>query len=154
MEFSMVNEKLLQIAFNEYGNQEWVGITHNPSIIKYFHEIGHEWVDDDEMAWCSAFVNWVAMKANYYYNSKLNARSWLDEGLEILYPELGDIVILWRINKSSIYGHVGFYINSDKNYVWILGGNQSNQVSISKYPKSQVLGYRRLVEILNKENND
>lgn len=145
----MVNEELLKIAFSEYGIQEWSGLTHNPEVVKYFHEIGHEWVDDDETAWCSAFVNWVAMKANYERSGLLNARSWLKMGIEIKYPELGDIVILWRVKKDSEYGHVGFYINSDKDYVWLLGGNQSNQVTISKYPKSQVLGYRRLKDMID-----
>ena len=158
-------KKMVELALDQYGIQEWSGSKHNPEVLKYFDEIGHSWVDDDETAWCSAFVNWVAMKAGYEYSGKLNARSWLDIGdiigrrigtyIEvkvndtIVTPILGDVVILWRVKKDSPWGHVGFYIREDENYVWVLGGNQSNKVCISKYPKSRVLGYRRL----NKVNN-
>lgn len=155
--------KLIEIALGEYGVQEIIGSKHSERVLQYFKEIGHGWVHDDETAWCSAFVNWVCLKAGYERSEKLNARSWLDVGVEIirkvtidlttLYPikeinkELGDIVVLWRNKKDSDYGHVGFYIKEDEDYVWILGGNQNNQVSIEKYPKSRVLGYRRLKPI-------
>jgi hypothetical protein len=58
---------------------------------------------------------------------------------------MGDIVILWRISPKSIYGHVGFYVCERKNTLYLLGGNQSNSVSIAPYPKTQVLGYRKFI---------
>lgn len=156
----MVNEELIQIALGEYGVEEIPGEVDSPRILQYFAEIGHKWVKDDETSWCSAFVNWVAMKAGYEYTRKLDARSWLYIGTEVpLYQEadsldveLGDILIFWRESRESWKGHVGFYINEDEEYYYVLGGNQGNKVQISKYPKSRLLGIRRLRKITDLVN--
>lgn len=137
--------KILELAFSQYGIREFPGLEkNNPEILKYFDIIGEKWVIQDEISWCSAFANWVCKKAGLEYSGKLNARSWLKVGLEVGLPVLGDVVILWREGKDSWKGHVGFYIKSDDNYIWVLGGNQDNQVKISIYPKFKLLGYRRL----------
>lgn len=75
-----MNGKLLQIALSQYGVAEIPGKNHNPEVLKYFTEIGHSWVKDDETSWCSAFMNWVAMKAGAERSGKLDARSWLAVG--------------------------------------------------------------------------
>lgn len=139
--------KLILKALEEYGVTEIVGSKDNPRILEYFKVSGNEWADNDEYAWCSAFVNWVAIKCGYEATKKLNARSWLDVGSEITKPIIGDIVVLWRKDKEGPYGHVGFYINSDDKYIYILGGNQSNQVNIAAYTKDRLLGYRRLQRV-------
>ena len=79
------------------------------------------------------------------YTGKLNARSWLDIGMETNNPQPGDVVVLWRESKNSWKGHVGFYINRVDDEIFILGGNQDNQVKISGYPSSRLLGYRVVV---------
>lgn len=135
---------LLDIAFSEYGNKEIPGDKHNPEILKYFTGIGHTWVKNDETSWCSAFVNWCCKGAGLEYSGKLNARSWLNIGENIQYPQLGDIVVLWREKKDSWKGHVGFFIHETDKLIYILGGNQHNQVCIMAYPKNRLLSYRRL----------
>jgi uncharacterized protein (TIGR02594 family) len=139
--------ELLLTALSQYGIKEITGSNHNPTILKYFSEIGHEWVKDDETAWCSAFINWCALKAGYEHSGKLNARSWLSVGTELKLPVLGCVVVLWRTAKNSGFGHVGLYIGEDKDYVYLLGGNQGNEVNISKFPKYRVLSYRNLNKI-------
>ena len=106
--------------------------------------MGYEWVKDDETAWCSAFVNWVCKKANLEYSGALNARSWLNIGCEVANPEIGDLVVFWRGDPNGWQGHVAFFIREAKNHIYVLGGNQNNQVKISAYPKSRLLKYRRL----------
>ena len=96
---------------------------------------------------CSAFVNWVAMRAGYEMTKKLNARSWLDVGEHVVKGKLGDVVIFWRRGNNSPYGHVGFFINEDDYNFWILGGNQSNKVCIQAYDRGRLLGIRRLKKI-------
>ncbi len=137
-----INNKPLEKALQEYGIKEIAGKSHNKRILDYFADIGHEWVRDDETAWCAAFVNWCLRQAGVDGTGKLNARSFLKWGRKIENPYLGCLVVLWRVKKTSPYGHVGFYINSDENWIWILGGNQSNEVRISKYPKNRLLEYR------------
>lgn len=136
--------KHLEIALKQYGTWEWKGEKHNPEVLKYFKEIGHSWVKDDETAWCSAFINWVCKKANLDFTGKLNARSWLNIGKKINKPEPGDIVVFWRESKSSWKGHVGLFINQTDDFIYVLGGNQSNQVNIKPYHKNRLLSYRRI----------
>lgn len=140
-------EEVLMQALSHYGLREIPGERHNPHIIEYSRVAGHKWVQTDELAWCSAFVNWCAITAGYEATRKLNARSWLDIGLEVATPEIGDLVILWRVKKNSAYGHVGFFISEMNGYINILGGNQNNMVKISSYPKYRLLGYRRLQKV-------
>jgi len=128
-----------------YGLTEIVGEGHNQTILDWFVDIGFDWVDNDETAWCSCFMNWVALKCGCEMSFKLDARSWLRVGEETLQPELGDIVVLWRESIASWKGHVGLYAGKNRNgYIYMLGGNQNNQVNISLKDKDRVLSYRKL----------
>jgi uncharacterized protein (TIGR02594 family) len=127
-----------------YGLREIPGEQNNPQILKFFKDIGHQWVQDDETAWCCAFIDWIALKCDCERSMQLNARSWLYIGRKTIKPQLGDIVIFWRESINSWKGHVGLYINQDEKYIYCLGGNQNNQVNIKSYPKSQLLEYRTL----------
>ena len=128
-----------------YGLKEVPGKEHNPKIIEFFKDIGHEWVKDDETSWCSTFINYLALKAGLEKSGKLTARSWLKVGKPISNPVIGqDIVIFWRVNPNSWQGHVGIYSGEDEDHIFTLGGNQSNMVCIKPYKKYQLLGYRRL----------
>lgn len=137
---------LLEIAINEFGTKEIKGARHNDRIIKYAHESGLTWINDDETAWCSTFLNWVALKAGLSHSKSAAARSWLGVGFEISSPEPGDIVVFWRESIHSHLGHVGIYMgfSIDKTRVYVLGGNQGDAVSISAYPAERVLSFRRL----------
>lgn len=138
-------KKLLEIALSYYGTKAITGKLNNQLIVDMFQAIGHKWVQTDDVAWCSAFINFCAMKAGLPYTKSLAARSWLTIGEPVNSPEMGDIVIFWRISENSEFGHVGLYINEDGNYINVLGGNQSGMVRISQYYKSNLLGFRRLV---------
>ena len=142
-------KELLSIAFSQFGVKEIVGLNHNPIILNYFHEIGHKWVKDDETAWCSAFVNWCALKAGLERSDKLDARSWLKVGQEVTKPMPGDIVVFWRNDPNSWQGHVAIYVGESKTFVYALGGNQNNEVNVSAYHKTRLLGYRRLNKLTN-----
>ena len=140
-----MNLNLINIALSQYGIKEITGKQDNPEVLKYFNEIGFNGkLLKDETSWCSAFVNWVALKAKVERTNKLNARSWLNVGLEVTAPEMGDVVIFWRESKESWKGHVGFFIRATDNWIYVLGGNQNNQVKISAYPKNRLLAYRRI----------
>lgn len=45
-------------------------------------------------------------------------------------------------------GHVGFYVRETDRYVYILGGNQGNKVSVAAYDKGRIIAYR-LPQLLN-----
>lgn len=140
----MINNNPVLEALSQYGTTEIVGGNHNIKILKYFQEIGQGWVKDDETAWCAAFLNAILKRCNLPHTGKLNARSFLEIGTSTSNPEIGDVVVLWRVTKDSPYGHVGLFVARDTSWVYILGGNQANAVNISKYPVYQVLDYRKL----------
>lgn len=137
-------DKSLQIALGEYGTLEDISAGSNPHVLEYFAKTGNSWVKDDETAWCAAFVGYCLEMVGITSTKKLNARSYLSWGKTAVVPNLGDICVFWRISPTSAYGHVSFFIKKDGNYIWVLGGNQSDKVCIEKYPISQILGYRTI----------
>lgn len=137
--------KHLHEALILYGQKEIVGSHDNPEIIALFDELGFNGNNlKDETSWCAAFINCMLKRAGKPYLRKLNARSLLNIGEEVICPQLGDLVIFWRESKASWKGHVGIYISEDKNNINVLGGNQSNRVCILPYSKYRLLGYRRV----------
>ena len=140
-----MRSEILKLAFTQYRIKEIPGPQEdNPEILKYFKEIGETWVMNDETAWCSAVVNWVCKILGYSYSGKLTARSWLNTGFRTDNPMPGDVVVLWRESLTSWKGHVGFYINHDSQFIYVLGGNQSNSVNIAAYSVGRLLEYRRV----------
>lgn len=63
------------------------------------------------------------------------ARNWAKYGVAVSQAMLGDILVFVRNGG----GHVGFYIGEDSNYYYVLGGNQSNKVCITRILKSRIL---------------
>ena len=140
------NEELINLASQYLGMQEIVGEKNNHVIVKWFHDIGFNWIRNDETAWCSCGMNWWAMQLGLERSGKLDARSWLDVGLKIVTnPIPGDVVILYRGDPNSWTGHVGLLMGFDlfKN-INMLGCNQNNEVNITPKDKIRLLGYRRL----------
>lgn len=139
--------KHILIALGESGQKEVVGNQDNPEILKYFDALGFDGSKlKDETSWCAAFANWVLKQAELPYQKTLNARSFLKLGekIEEGNQALGDIVVFWRESKDSWKGHVAFYIRETDNWIYCLGGNQSNTVKVSAYPKYRLLEYRRV----------
>jgi uncharacterized protein (TIGR02594 family) len=138
---------LLTEVLSHYGMKEVAGKDSNPDILAFFKELGYDWINDDSTtAWCSAMLSYYAKKCGYEYNTTLSARDWLKlpKPIMVLKPQLGDIVVFWRESLQSWKGHVGLFIAQDMNIIYVLGGNQNNSISISAYPRDQVLGYRSL----------
>lgn len=130
----------MPIAQSYMGLKEISGKGSNKTIDGWFEEFGYPQFKDDT-AWCSLFVMKVMKDAGYTGSTSLAARSWLKWGKSIRNPSYGCIVVFKRGN-STWQGHVAFYVKEDDKYVWVLGGNQRNSVNVSKYRKSDVLGYR------------
>lgn len=136
---------IIEAVLNEYGVEEKVGAGSNPRITEYYRYLGLN-PNDDDVAWCSLFANYICKRSGFRFSNQLNARSWLTIGQETKKPEIGDICVFWRDNPNSWQGHVAFFIREDGEDIWVLGGNQSNKVSIEKYPKSRLLCYRDITK--------
>jgi len=134
------------------GTTEVSGRAANPQIMSML-KLDAKWPDDDEVPWCSGFVNYVCWILRLPRSKSLRARSWLLVGRPITLDEARpgfDIVVLNRggpddPNVIDAPGHVGFYAGEDAHGLILLGGNQSDTVKLSHYAKKDVLGVRRLV---------
>lgn len=127
--------------YADIGTHEIAGKRHNPKVVAYFRDAGFPSIKDDETAWCAAAVNAHLERSGHAGSKSLAARSFEKWGKEVP-PRVGCIVPLWRGDPKGWQGHVGLYVGETKQHVLLLGGNQGDAVSIAKYPKSRVLGYR------------
>lgn len=123
------------------GEKEIKGSLANEKIKELFKDAGHPQVVSDETPWCAAFVGACLARANLPKTGSLVARDYLNYGDKLPGPKKNAIGIMKRGN-STWEGHVGFVVDFDKDNVWMLGGNQSNSVSIAKFPRSKFLGFR------------
>lgn len=132
-------------ARGELGTKEFAGTPDNPKIIKYWNDAKLSDVADgqDEVPWCAAFVGAMLARSNIQGSGKANARSYETWGRKLSSPVLGCIVILSR-PPTAWQGHVGFYLSTDraKRLVRIIGGNQSDSVSIADFSIDRVVAYR------------
>ena len=140
------------IAQRFSGIKEIGGNVDNPQIMSML-KLDNNWPSNDEVPWCSAFVNYVCWLCRLPRTKDLRARSWLTIGVGITLDqaEPGDIVIIKRGKGEQpgpdvidAPGHVGFYAGVFDQFIEILGGNQSDTVKISRYPRDRLLGVRRL----------
>lgn len=134
-----------EIAMKELGTAEIFGDTHNERIVEY-HAATSLRATSDEVAWCASFVNWCLKKASITGTNSARARSFLTWGVAVSLEEAqrGDIVVLSR-GVNVQFGHVGFFAGQEGKSVLVLGGNQSNKVSISPYPLHRILSIRRAI---------
>ena len=143
----IMNNLLLDIALSQFGVTEAPGAADNPVIMSMARDCGFRDYLHDDISWCSLFANWVALKAGYQRSWSLMARSWLKVGLETSTFAEADIVVLWRGEPAGLLGHVGFPIAQRNGLIYILGGNQGDQVSIEGFDPARVLGFRQLSPI-------
>lgn len=135
------------------GTAEVPGAASNPAVLAML-KLDQSWPGGDEIAWCSAYVNYVCWLLGLPRSKSLAARSWLKVGtpVSLTQAEPGfDVVVLSRGSGAqpgpevlAAPGHVGFYLRADGTQVSILAGNQGNKVSEQAFPLSKLLGIRRL----------
>lgn len=101
--------------------------------------------DSKALPWCGDYVETAIKKSlpKETFHVKLNenpywARNWLLFGVDCNPPTYGAIIVFSRGNG----GHVGFVVGEDNTDYYVLGGNQSNAVTITRISKSRYLGSR------------
>jgi uncharacterized protein (TIGR02594 family) len=119
------------------GLKEIPGKRHNPTIMRWIRSLGG-WFTDDETPWCGTFVAHCLRKAGcevpkHWYRAKAYA-----EWGERVSPRVGAIAVFGR--KGG--GHVGFIVGESASNLYILGGNQRNEVNISPIAKSRLIDCR------------
>jgi uncharacterized protein (TIGR02594 family) len=116
----------------------------NGLLSKWLRSDGKTLGDPAKLPWCGDFVETClrlalpgepfpgALGENPYW-----ARNWLRLGSEIA-PCYGAVVVFERGSG----GHVGFAVGEDETALHVLGGNQSNAVTIARIAKARLLGAR------------
>jgi uncharacterized protein (TIGR02594 family) len=122
------------------GEKEVKGKLANEKIVELYADAGHPDVVSDEVPWCAAFVGACLARSNKPHTGTLLARDYLKYGKKLKKPQEYSIGVMRRGN-SSWEGHVGFVVDFNDTHVWLLGGNQNNSVNITRYPRSQFLGF-------------
>jgi uncharacterized protein (TIGR02594 family) len=139
--------KNITLALALLGTQEVIGKGSNKTIIDWRDTLNQSGVKisgytDDDIPWCGLFAAYVTFRRmqNPYEVPKdpLWARNWAKYGKNTTSPSIGDILVFARGNG----GHVGFYIGEDQTAYHVIGGNQSNTVSIARIAKNRLIAAR------------
>ncbi len=146
--------KWVTIAKGDIGTREAIGDDKpNPIVQKWVQEaMGNtELVDvtSDDHPWCAHFVGAKLVESGYPSSRSGMARSYMrygdpvDKGNTSQW-KAGDIVVFWRgKSNDGVTGHVAFLLSWDATYVYVLGGNQGDKVSIMRNGRSKILAIRR-----------
>ena len=125
------------------GLKEGVGQSNNTTIMDWADDLDISF-PDDETPWCGLFVGHCmgsAMPNETLPAGLLRARNWQLFGVSCA-PQLGSTLVFWRVSPQDGRGHVGFYWAQDRSHYHVLGGNQSNMVSVTRVAKDRFLGAR------------
>jgi uncharacterized protein (TIGR02594 family) len=128
----------MEVAKAEVGQHEVKGKAVNARIIEY-HQATTLKSKSDEVAWCSSFVNWCFRKASVVGTGSAAAASWTHWG-EASPTRYGAVAVIYNAGAansslSTSGNHVGFLVEETPTHFVILGGNQSNSVKVSNFPK-------------------
>ena len=159
METDMSEPKHYKIAQGFKGLKEIVGEEHNPEVLQFYKTVGRPEITNDETAWCAAFVGHCLVKGGYKHSPvkvSLLARSYEGYGSTIYNratkkrKKVGDIraalpgdICIFPRGNSTWQGHVAFFVKETPKFVYVLGGNQNNEVNIRRYSKSRLITIRR-----------
>lgn len=135
--------RMVREALALYGVTETPGVKNNPVIVNWAKETniqGDNWYSSDSIPWCGLFMAVVAQRANWQpVSSALSALAWAEFGNKSPQPSLGDVLVFKR--KGG--GHVGLYVGETVDSFYVLGGNQSDKVNITRIAKARLFACRR-----------
>lgn len=141
--------RLIREGIATLGTLEAPGKKNNPQILAWAKEIGVDTVyTADSIPWCGLWMAVIAKRSGQsVVKAPLWALSWATFGQHVKeapahkVPALGDILTFTRNGG----GHVGLYVGEDKTAYHVLGGNQSDAVTITRILKTRFYSARRPV---------
>ena len=144
------NEKTSKLAYTEAKKWQGKSAKKNRGELKTLMAAGNNNtpVDPVRIPWCAGFVNAVLARSGYETSGSLMARSFLNYGVVIKEPDIGDIVVTKR-GRNRLAGHVGFFEGYEYfegvKYIKVYGGNTAKSVQVGYFPVNKILGYRKPV---------
>lgn len=116
-------------------------VKNNSSLIDFL-KIGRYLGNPKDLPWCGDAVESVIAKTlptEKLPSNPFFAQNWAKFGQDAGGPIVGSIgVIKW----SPTSGHVGIVAGVDGNRVNMLGGNQSNAINVSSFPRDKFIAFR------------
>lgn len=97
--------------------------------------------DPSKLPWCGDLVETAirtTLKAEKVPANPYLARNWLKFG-QTVKPCLGCVMVFDGGSRPPPSGHVAFYAGEDKTHYHVLGGNQSNAITVMRIAKSRLL---------------
>lgn len=133
-------------ARDQIGQREIKGPVHNGEILSWWRDSHLPWIQDDETAYCAAFVNAMLERTSIVTPRRANARSYSEWGVDVLELKpllpLGCIVVYER-QPNPAHGHVGFAVGVDAGgNILTLGANQRDSVSIAPFKPERLIAAR------------
>lgn len=121
------------------GKKEIPGKDTSPFIEKWLIDL-KAWWRDDETPWCGVAMGaWMKACGISPPREWYRAKSWLNWGNKISKPVYGAVVVFERQGG----GHVGIILGLDlRSRLLVIGGNQSDAVTIAPFDTWRVAGYR------------
>lgn len=131
----------LKTAYSYVGTKEVQGAKSNPKIIQWAKRMGG-WIasfyKNDDIPWCGLFVAECFNVHGYQVSQQsLSALAWADWGQKS--PIAPGAVLVFKRQGG---GHVGFYVGEDSTAFHVLGGNQSDSVSVTRIAKNRLVAVR------------
>lgn len=135
--------RMIREALALYGTTEAKGNTNNSVIVGWAKETNtkeDDWYNADSIPWCGLFMAVVAQRSEReVVKQPLRALSWATFGTKVDSAVLGDVLVF----KRSGGGHVGLYVGESVDSYFVLGGNQSDMVNITRIAKSRLYSINR-----------
>lgn len=136
--------KLYNKALEDFGLTEMSGPKSQPRIRLAIDQAA-DWLDEDDSktAWCGCIMGlWCKELGFAVPKDYFRARNWKEVGKKVLLSEAkqGDIVVMSREGGH----HVALFSKQVKDQVFLLGGNQRNQVNVSSFNQGFIEEVRRI----------
>lgn len=132
----------LSVARSFVGIKEIPGLASQPVIVQWAKDIKAPAYTDDSIPWCAVFLNRVMLAcqlpmAGIGYDL-LRAGSFKGWGQSLPSPALGAVLVFKRPGGH----HVGLYVGERDDAYCVLGGNQSDGVSLAWIAKERLVACR------------
>lgn len=117
------------------------GSKDHPRIV-WYHSFTSAGAAPDSVAWCSSYVNAGMQTCGYPGTRNKTASSWLRYGVPYKLC-IGGILVFGKSDPDAKgTGHVGWCVGWSDEWVLVLGGNQSQRVSVARRPIKSLLDVR------------
>jgi uncharacterized protein (TIGR02594 family) len=141
-EIAMAEPIWLTAARKLVGTREAAGPANSPTIMGWAKRLGTKVLgiayNADSVPWCGLFVaHTMSLAGLPAAHIAVRASAWANYG-KPCGPCPGAILVF----KREGGGHVGFYVSEDRDNYHVLGGNQSDNVTITKIAKARCVAIR------------